>query len=149
LSLLAVWFEPADIRKAGKVFQSGHWTSLGFVSPNLNELQVMSLASGKVWYLYVKFSFQIGLNIIPLRHSLHYRDNHKAVKNQQYFTANRNVHKSLHSKPGIFTNSCLWVPEKNIFLTTSGLRVDHECTYCGNWPKSVQKAIFSILLLCW
>jgi hypothetical protein len=82
LSLLAVWFEPTDTRKAGKVFQSRHWTSLGYVSPNLNELQVMSLASGKVCYLYVKFSIQIGLNIITLRHNLHYRDNHIVVKIQ-------------------------------------------------------------------
>jgi hypothetical protein len=82
LSLLPVWFEPTDTRKAGKVFQSWHRTSLGYVSPNLNELQVISLASGKVWYLYVKFSFQIELNVIPLRHNLRYRDNHNAVKIQ-------------------------------------------------------------------
>ncbi|XP_021917454.1 uncharacterized protein LOC110828757 isoform X3 [Zootermopsis nevadensis] len=44
-SQIPVWFEPTDIRKAGKVFQSRHWTTLGYVSPNLNELQVMSQAS--------------------------------------------------------------------------------------------------------
>jgi hypothetical protein len=47
LSLLAVWFEPTDVRKAGKAFQSRHWTTLGYVSPNLNELLVMSQASGE------------------------------------------------------------------------------------------------------
>lgn len=46
ISQIQVWFEPTDTRKAGKVFQSRHWTSLGYVSPNLNELQVMSQASG-------------------------------------------------------------------------------------------------------
>ncbi|PSN44600.1 hypothetical protein C0J52_17809 [Blattella germanica] len=46
-----VWFEPTDMRKAGKVFQCRHWTSLGYVSPNLNELQVMSQASGLFYSL--------------------------------------------------------------------------------------------------
>ncbi|PNF20156.1 hypothetical protein B7P43_G00619 [Cryptotermes secundus] len=45
LHKIKVWFEPTDVRKAGKVFQSRHWTTLGYVSPNLNELQVMSQAS--------------------------------------------------------------------------------------------------------
>ena len=46
-----VW---TNIYKEGwEVFQSRHWTSLSYVSPNLNELQVMSLASGKIWSLYV------------------------------------------------------------------------------------------------
>ena len=35
------------MRKAGKVFQCRHWTTLAYVSPNLNELQVMAQASGK------------------------------------------------------------------------------------------------------
>lgn len=48
---LKIWFEPTDVRKAGKVFQSRHWTSLGYVSPNLNELQVMSQASGLFYSL--------------------------------------------------------------------------------------------------
>jgi len=49
LCLLTVWFEPTDVRKAGKVFQSRHWTTLGYVSPNMNELQVMSQASGEAY----------------------------------------------------------------------------------------------------
>ncbi|XP_069689381.1 uncharacterized protein [Periplaneta americana] len=48
---IPVWFEPTDTRKAGKVFQSRYWTTLSFVSPNLNELQVMSQASGLFYSL--------------------------------------------------------------------------------------------------
>ncbi|KAI0207408.1 hypothetical protein LSAT2_007941 [Lamellibrachia satsuma] len=36
-----VWFEPTDIRLAGKPFESDAWRHLAYASPNLNELRVM------------------------------------------------------------------------------------------------------------
>jgi hypothetical protein len=56
------------VRKAGKVFQCRHWTTLGYVSPNLNELQVMSQASGEASHSH---SLQIVLNIIFFKSVLH------------------------------------------------------------------------------
>ncbi|KAJ9588634.1 hypothetical protein L9F63_018068 [Diploptera punctata] len=47
------------MRKAGKVFQCRHWTSLSYVSPNLNELQVMAQASG-LFYSLSQFDSNYG-----------------------------------------------------------------------------------------
>ena len=39
---IPVFFEPADVKKAGKVVNSEYFTSITFSSPNVHELQVLS-----------------------------------------------------------------------------------------------------------
>ncbi|XP_034233428.1 uncharacterized protein LOC117640715 isoform X2 [Thrips palmi] len=42
----AIWFEPTDIHKAAKPFQSDSWKMIDVLSPNFNELVIMCKAAG-------------------------------------------------------------------------------------------------------